>query len=213
MGVDRSTVTKWETSHEGPPHTLLPQIAEYLGVTVEWLNDPKTTEPKQAISVSKDTDLAFGFSATMAIRSWRGVMATITDFEESDFVQEDHGEVATAFLVNGPRSAESHDLVRVSGRSMWPRIRPGDHVLIFRDDNHYQDSIVFAQSPDGRMVVKVLREVGGHWELHSIAPEGATFKDLTGWKVYGWAVIVIRDGEQGEPNIEWNFGKPLRHRA
>lgn len=44
VGVERSTVTKWETGTSFPRATLLPKLAEVLGCTIDEL---LRTEPKK----------------------------------------------------------------------------------------------------------------------------------------------------------------------
>lgn len=138
-------------------------------------------------------------------------MAAINDFEDCEFVEDDvPQEVPTAFFVKGPRSADQHDVLRINGPSMSPRIKSGQRVLIHRDDVLIPNSIVFATSPHNKRYIKVLREAGRFFELHSINPEGATFRDLAGWRIHGWAVAIWGDPEQGIPNVEWAMGAPLR---
>lgn len=211
MSVDRSTVAKWEIDKHEPGPSLLAELSNILKVPHSWLTDPDQGEPASNAEVVTDSKLSAGFAASMAIRSWRGVMAALNSLEECEFVADDvNQEVPTAFLVRGPSSAERHDVLRVSGPSMAPRVRSGGRVLIFRDETLYPNSIVFATSPTGKQYLKVLRENGRAFELHSINEEGATFKDLNGWQIHGWAVAIWHDYEAGLPNTEWAMGSPLK---
>jgi len=68
-----------------------------------------------------------------------------------------------------------------------------------------------AQDPEGRVFIKVLRDVAGKWQLKSISEDGATFVDLKDWKLCGYAVAILGDDTGGnDRNIRWPFGQPIK---
>ncbi len=163
-------------------------------------------------TIVQNPQLVEGFASSVAVRSWASASAaSFADDDDAEFSRDPVGnyEVPVAFLVPG-RDPDLHDLVRVAGRSMAPLIQPGDRVLFFRDQVHKKNTIVLAEDPDGHVRIKVLRDISSHWELHSLSPDGCTFTDLTGWKVYGYAVAIMRDMDEPGPNITWPFGLPIK---
>lgn len=161
-------------------------------------------------TVVRESTVSVNFGGRAFIRSWRGAMAGFKD--DIGCIEADGlGEVPAAFLVD-PTKPDRHDLVRVSGRSMEPRVHSGDQVVIFRDTTLFRNSIVLATAPDGRTFLKVLREgQTGKWELHSLSADGAVFDDLRDWMVHGYAVAIIQaDPLPGTANVEFGFGRPLK---
>ena len=210
-GVPHHTIANWELN---PPRRYneehLAKIARALNIPVSWFWDPEDRMVPSDVRGAGERRVEYGFTLTAAIRSWRSALAAIDAVEDGYFEQsETPHEVPTAFLIGLSSKLDYHDVVSVSGTSMSPRINPGDRVLFYRDQTPRPNTIVMAESPDGRVFVKVLRFVAGHFELHSIAAHGATFQQLAGWKILGYALAIMGDHERNR-NIEWDGGSPLK---
>lgn len=187
------------------------QIAARLNVPVSKLD-----HDGEKLSTLADTDprlsrkIAQGFSNKVAIRWWRGALAGSMD-EECTFEENGMLEVATYFLVGGYESADKHEIVTPSGLSMFPRINSGDKVIVFKDTTPRQNTIVLAESPDYKVYMKVLRLHEGRYVLESINPAFPAMHDLSGWKLHGYAIAILKaDPDPGMPNIEYLEGAPLR---
>ena len=166
---------------------------------------------KPAVTVEEDRKILEGFAVTVAVRAWESALAGLDNESECFFEPTDAPyEIPSAFLVGGLDMVDFHDLVRVSGRSMSPLIEPGDRVLFFQDSSPRRNTVVMAQCPENRIFIKVLRDVKGVWELHSLNPQGAQFDNLRGWKIHGYAVAILRDPDGGNMNIMWPFGQPIK---
>lgn len=211
-GVPVATISNWEAR---PPQKYnedqLSKIARALNIPLAWFYDPEDRHVPTEAKVLRERSVEYGFALTAAIRSWRSALAAIDAIEDGYFEQADvPHEVPTAFLIGGSTKLDHHDVVSVSGTSMSPRINPGDRVLFFRDSTPRPNTIVMAESQDGRVFVKVLRFTSaGRFELHSIAEHGATFANLSGWKILGYALAIIGDHDRSR-NIEWDGGAPLK---
>jgi hypothetical protein len=160
--------------------------------------------------VVRESRTADGFTRTAAVRSWRSALAASPGEFSDVFETDGYVEVPTAFLIGGASGIENHDVVRVSGGSMVPRVEPGDRLVFVRDAEPRRNSIVLATSPDGLVVVKVIRWTRDRWELHSVADGGAVFADLTGWTIHGYAVARLGDDSEPGYNTEWRGGQPLK---
>jgi len=215
LGVSRSALASYETGRNPVPDSVLLAAAAMCRIPLEWFLDGQDSappadhrEPPNAAFVD-DRITVQAFTTTAAIRSWRGALAGFNG-EDCYFEEDGTYEVPVAFLVGGIAKIDLHDVVRVSGMSMAPRILSGDRVIVYRDQTLIRNAIVLATSPAGKVYLKVLRHRNERWELDSIG-NGDHFPDLGGWQVHGYAVTIIRsDDEEPGPNVEWRSGKPLK---
>lgn len=153
--------------------------------------------------------IATGFAITIAVRSWRGVLAAGDDYEDCYLEEDGMSEIPTAFLVGGMQNAELHGVVRVAGNSMSPRIESGERVIVYLDPTPIPNAIMMVQSPDGKVMLKVVRNNGGMaWSFESIHRDGLKNDAPKGWSFKGVAVAVMGHPDSGR-NIEWT-GRPLR---
>lgn len=67
--------------------------------------------------------------------------------------------------------------VRVTGRSMEPRLYDGDLVVINTDDTRLVDGEPYAANYEGELVIKRLKRDGGNWYLSSDNPDKARYSD------------------------------------
>lgn len=216
IGIKRAALASYETGRNPIPDSVLISVASMCKIPLEWFLDGQDTMPPLAdqseqpnAKLLDDRALVEGFVTTAAIRSWKGALAGFNG-EECYFEEDGTFEVPVAFLVGGISKIELHDVVRVSGMSMAPRIVSGDRVIVYRDETLIRNSIVLATSPDDKVYLKVLRRANDRWELASLG-KGDHFTDLSGWRIHGYAVTIIRtDDEEPGPNVEWRSGKPLR---
>lgn len=147
---------------------------------------------------------------SVALPTYSGVQAgTSIDADTVYELEMVPSEVPSAFIVGGFEKIDSHLLIRVSGVSMAPRIHSGERVLIHKDHTPRPNTIVFAESPGGALFLKCLVFDGGRYVLTSYATEGISVQDLHGWRIHGYAIAIIGDGDGGR-NIEWREGRPLR---
>lgn len=183
-----------------------------------WEYDVSNTVPAHVLNVIRqmETDIlpsgsARGFAVRVAIAAYRGVMAGDSYDDEAFYEREDEPtEVPTAFLIGGLDKIDQHELVKVNGTSMSPRIWSGDKVVIYKDPTPLPKTIVFCESPTGQLFLKRLVKGPARLELASYHPNGLHVSDIAGWKIHGHAIAIIGSPEQGSRNIEWNDGAPLR---
>jgi len=150
-----------------------------------------------------------GFAVRAAIRSWSGAMASQED-EEGVFEQDpEPHEVLTAFLIGGAAKIDFHDSVRITGSSMEPRIEPGERVIFYKDSAIINRSIVLVEDPEMHVRIKKIEREGNRYRLASIG-SGATYHDLTDWKILGHAICIMGRPGEGKRNIEWDDGRYLR---
>jgi len=210
LAVNKQSMYQWIDGTNPRDEAIWTRIAAVLDVPESILiDDTKPLPPAPNAEILSDRKTIEGFTTTAAIRSWRGALAGFNG-EECYLWEDGVFEVPTAFMIGGPAKIDQHDVVRVSGMSMSPRVLSGDRVIIYRDPTLIRNSIVLATSPELKVYLKVLRHVCDRWELDSLGL-GDHFPDLTGWKVHGYAITILRsDDDEPGPNVEWRTGKPLR---
>lgn len=201
VGAKRAAFATYETGYvkKIPAQVLARMRANGLGVVT--LGNA---------SMVSESNSAADYGRRVYIRSWRGAMAASQE-DESEFESEEDRPVPAFVVGHDPRPGK-HEFVRVSGRSMEPRVRRGDSVVIYLDTVLQPNTIVLATSPDGKVYLKILREGdNGRWELHSHIKDGLTFTNLSDWRIHGYAVaVLIADAPTQGANIEYRDGSPLR---
>jgi len=216
IGAKRNVVQNWESERTVLPKAQAMLIAEVYNIDWRWFYDRSDTLPRQdksnaEVDTSEEASrLIMGFAQTVAVRSYIGVLAGL-DNEEAYFQEEENPyEIPSAFLIGGPDNLEKHAILRAASNSLRPRVRSGSRVLLYDDGILYRNSFVGAEDPDDKVWLKVLREGKEGWELHSLNPAGATFRNLTGWKIKGHAIAIFHEPDEPGANIEWIHGSPLR---
>lgn len=221
LGVDRSALARAESSGQAK-HALISAVADLLGVDANWFYDGSESPPplpqKTQDNFSELTlmELRAGYRALESYPLGSkialpvvGTLAAGIAYEEA-WYEEEGGptyQEVPAFLVVGDPSR--HFLVRVSGRSMEPRIDHADVVMVRREDVVPYDVLAAARRPDGRGYVKAVRR-GNPVCLESINPEFEKIEELDGWQIIGAVVAVLKPSGMNRPNIEWDEGRPLR---
>jgi hypothetical protein len=218
--IDRpkQSVYQWiEGANPRDPETVWPAIASALGLPDyrvlidDALDLPDARAIQDEVLTVPLLELSEGFRAFLrgdkaVLPLWQTVLAGSDGecaFVDPDSIQWE--EIPALFVGH---DVERYVLCVASGTSMSPRIRQGDKIVVRLDAAPPRNTIVIAESPDRRRFVKALREKE-RLELHSLNPKYLPITDTTDWSLVGGVTAIIGTYE-GSPNIEWDFGKPLR---
>lgn len=225
MSISRGSVASYSArNNANPSRDKVAKLVEFaqesgLAVPMAWFYDGQDTPvPAGQSTLANERDSAvrlnepqaiYGFAMRAAIRSWSSAMAGI-DGEDGAFEEEPEPyEVPTAFLIGGTAKIDLHDIVRITGTSMEPRIEPGERVIFYRDSAIIDNSIALVQSPDHQVYVKAIKREGKRYRFDSLG-KGACFDDLTNWTILGHAICIMGRPGEGKRNIEWDDGRYLR---
>jgi transcriptional regulator with XRE-family HTH domain len=220
LGVDTSSVGRWESTDEIPP-ARLPAVSRILRVPVQWFFDGRDDPPPGLAFVAQGNaaevpqDRVGGADARSLVQgdevllpTWRGVMASDGECEFYETGAPELNGVPSFLAGNDP---DNHILCIASGASMYPRVKNGERVVVRLERNPPNNAIVIARRPDGANFVKVLRQNDrGFLELHSLNPEFQPIVKLDNWEMRGYAVAVLHSYEMGQANIEWDSGRVLK---
>ena len=142
MGILQSTLSSWETGRYEPDSEMLVKIANYFGVTVDYLLGGKKVS-NSAKTKGKWIPVLGDVAAGIPIEA----VEDIVDYEEID----------AALAATGDFFG-----LRIKGSSMEPRIREGDVVIVRKqDDADTGDTAVVMINGDSATVKRIKKEPDG----------------------------------------------------
>lgn len=169
LGIDRVNVTQWESGQTKPEASRFPELAEFLGVSLDWLmrNAGKGPPPEmQRPALRKSTAELVGAKDLPVYASAMGgdghLIVTIDAIEY----------VKRPFMLEGvPRGYG----ILVVGDSMSPKYRAGDIVLVHPHLTPRPECevVLYDAPPTGtaEAIVKTLFRVSeGKWHLRQYNP-------------------------------------------
>ena len=226
LGVNRSTPysytnpTKMASPHSSNVDRLIAYLQEHYSMQIprEWFFDGKEgSAPLDQPGIRFPTEAhiagtpAAGFASgdKVLLPLWRGVLAgadgeCVFDDESSPEYYE-----VPAFITGN--EIDRHVVGVASGMSMHPRVGPGEHIVIRLDPNPPENAIVIARADGRGNFIKAYKRVDERrMQLVSLNPSFASITNLDDWQLRGYAIAILKTYEGGKPNIEWDFGRPLR---
>lgn len=155
FGVSREAVRKWLSGDSIPDTKRIPEIANKLNVTVEWLLGGKSAEP-EILSVRAgpgEDDIQIPHYRDVHLSAGPGHHVSY----ESGTYTDDSLSFKRSWLDRKGYSEKNLVVVYASGESMSPRICDGDILVVKIDENHdIRDGRVYAINYDGMIKVKRL---------------------------------------------------------
>ncbi len=181
-----STVRMWELRKSEPDHETIMVLADYFGVSVDYLLGRQEKSPSNIYEV--DGLLVYEEIGTVCA----GYNGAINEIPTGKKV-----EIPASMISGGNK--EDYFVLRISGNSMYPKLLEGDTILCKRCDSvDSGDLAVVLYNGDEATVKKVHYVTGQNWlELIPINPEYPTKRikgvDLEQCRVLGKVVKLIRD--------------------
>lgn len=179
-----TTASNWKNGSQ-PRDTALRKIADYFGVTVEYLIGKETEKP-----IRSDEAIELDRQNIRWVPVFESVSAGFGAFASSDI--QDYMPVYFSNL----SEAEDTICIKVKGDSMHPKIEDGDIIQVHKQDTVDSGSIavVMVDGDDG-LVKKII--YGHDWiELHSINPMYAPMRfepsDMDRIRVVGLVTQVTK---------------------
>lgn len=144
LGVDRTAVVKYETNRNGPSSETLEQLADYFGVTVDYLLGRDTSS--EAVSSSTN-----GIKIPVLGDVAAGIpIEAITDIIDYEEIPESMAKSGDYFGL------------RIKGRSMEPQMVEGDVVIVRKQDDVESGEIaVVLVNGDSATVKKIKKQDDG----------------------------------------------------
>jgi len=190
LGVAGNTITNWKHGASKSYPKYAPQIAEYFGVSLDWLSGLSDQKEKPVPFEDEQSDFRFvRFPVIGSISAGNGCVA----------IEEYTGDYAFFYAEDLHAPAEEYFALRISGDSMYPKMLDGDYVLVRKTPSVDSGRIaVVIYNGDEATVKKVNYVMGEDWiELIPINPEYKARRiegaELECFRVLGEVVKLTRD--------------------
>lgn len=157
FGINRASVSDWESGKTRPDQDRLPALARTLGTTIDDLlsNDARVAEQLGAYGVPPPGRVP--------------VVGTAQLGDDGYWTELGHPAGVGNGYLDVPSNDRNAYAVRVVGDSMHPRIRSGEYVLCEPNHPYAPGDEVLVVTTDGRSMVKeLLYERDGQVVLHSV---------------------------------------------
>lgn len=154
LSVNQTTVSCWETGKATPPPEMLMTLAQFFGVTVDYLmgNTPAKPEKKKSVQVPVLGDVRAGYPME--------AVENIIDYEEIDQETARRGEFFA---------------LRIKGDSMEPRFVEGDVVIVRKQETADSGDIVVALVNGDSATIKKLKR---HQNGITLVPSNSAYEPM-----------------------------------
>lgn len=190
LGISGNNISDWKSGKNKSYRQYAPQIAEYYGVSLDWLS---------GLSDEKEKPLTIGEELSDMTLVRFPVIGSIAAGYNCCAVEEYTGDYTYFSSTDLSAGPEEYFVLQVKGNSMYPKLLEDDYVLV-RRKSYVESGKVAVVIYDGEeaTVKKLNYEKGGEWvELIPINPEYQTRRiegiDLEQLHFLGEVVKLQRD--------------------
>lgn len=161
FGINKASVAEWESGRTLPSSERIPQLADLLGATTDYLL--RGAEPQASVGQSE------AGATYIAVRHARFKLAAgVTGYT----IEYDNSNLGPLFfrgdwLQKRGLRADKLIALKIVGSSMEPGLFDGDTVVVNVADSTPADGAVVAANYEGECVVKRLKRDAGQWFLSS----------------------------------------------
>lgn len=186
--VDKTSISKWENGFNYPNQNIQMMIADYFGVSVDYLLGRDTPTPTLDNAYTPDAIVPFPVIGNIKA----GYDGTVEELSTGDLIS-----IPIEMLCGRP--ASDYFVLQVRGNSMYPKILDGDRVLVLRTDSVDSGATaIVLYNGDEATIKKVVYSVGENWvDLVPNNPEYDTKRifanEFDQFRILGKAVKLIRD--------------------
>ena len=198
IGLSNATFSCW-TDESVPRKATLYKLADYFGVSVEYLKGEETTPPAE-------------ISGLDVLPNGRTYYAPLYETVSAGFGALARDEIVeyVPVHVERPTDARRTLCIRVKGDSMSPVIDDGDIIQVLKQDTVDSRSLAVVLLDGGEGYVKRI-EYGKDWiELQSLnpmyKPMRITGADVESVRIVGAVVRVIKDTTSPIPFYDTTWG-------
>ena len=154
LSVNQTTVSCWETGKATPPPEMLMTLAQFFGVTVDYLmgNAPAKPEKKKGVQIPVLGEVRAGYPME--------AVENIIDYEEIDEETARRGEFFA---------------LRIKGDSMEPKFSEGDVVIVRKQETADSGDIVVALVNGDSATIKKLKR---HQNGITLVPANSAYEPM-----------------------------------
>ena len=190
LGISQSTLSGWENSVYEPDQNMVIRLADYFGVSVDYLLGRDASAHSRTIDNAYVPDAIVPFRVIGTIKA--GFDGAVEELSTGDLI-------SIPLEMLGGRPASDYFVLQVRGNSMYPKILDGDRVLVLRTDSVDSGATaVIIYNGDEATIKKVVYSPGNKYvDLVPNNPEYDTRRifanELDQLHIIGKAVKLIRD--------------------
>lgn len=188
--VDKTSISKWENGFNYPNQNLQMMIADYFGVSVDYLLGRDAPANARTLDNAYVPDAIIPYPVIGTIKA--GYDGAVEELTTGDIIS-----IPIEMLCGRP--ASDYFVLQVRGNSMYPKILDGDRVLVLRTDSvDSGTTAVIIYNGDEATIKKIVYSPGANWvDLVPNNPEYDTKRifanEFDQFRVIGKAVKLIRD--------------------
>ncbi len=198
LNIAQPTLSGYETNTFEPDYATILRIADYFGVSVDYILCRPSAPNFKARDVVNIKNPPNGYNVDGLVRFEE--LGTICAGFDGGIDEQPTGEIVEIpiSMINGEEK-EAYFVLRVQGDSMYPRLLEGDRILCKRCDDVDSGSFaVIIYDNECATVKKVVYPIDRSWtELKPINPEYTTKRiegaDLDQCHILGKVIKLIRD--------------------
>lgn len=192
LGVSKNLFTDWKSGRIKSYQKYLPQIADYLECSVDYLLGREE---------SGDAEVDEPFNLVGRVIPGNPRMIPVYETVSAGFGRQANDVVIDyiPLLIDSDYEAEHTICIRVSGNSMYPKIEDGDLIQVYKTDSIDNGRVgVFLIDETDGIVKRVFYNPGEDWlELQSFNPEYPPRRfegpDLLRVRTLGLVKKIIKD--------------------
>lgn len=191
--INKNQIRRWEVKGTTPNRTTLTVIANYFGVSVEYLlgqTDDRSPEEKAPSYEEGSNAIFLDSDKIRMIPLFESVSAGFGAYPDEQVIDY------IPLYISNPHEAKETLCITVRGDSMYPKIEDGDVIQVHKQDSVDSGRIAVVLIDGMEAVVKKVT-YGADWiELHSINPEYKTRRfegqSVTRVRVLGQVKKIIK---------------------
>lgn len=190
FNISQQTLSGWENGLFEPDQKTVFKIADYFGVSVDYLLGRDASAHSHTIDNAYVPDAIVPFRVIGTIKA--GFDGAVEELSTGDLI-------SIPLEMLGGRPASDYFVLQVRGNSMYPKILDGDRVLVLRTDSvDSGTTAVIIYNGDEATIKKVVYSLGNKYvDLVPNNPEYDTRRifenEFDQFHIIGKAVKLIRD--------------------
>lgn len=152
VNISYSTLHNYLTNTSVPTLDNLVALAEYTGVSLEWLATGTGMEQNQSTQTITVEDDFVKIDDFRDVRISAGFGA-----DNDDYIDVDTTKVESSWLAARRLKAKDCAMFLVSGDSMYPTLKDGEEIIVDRSKKDLTEGKIFVINHGGSMLVKKIQ--------------------------------------------------------
>lgn len=188
LGVSGGAITNWKNGHSKSYTKYLPQIADYYGVSLDWLSGRSEQKEKPSLELGEPLGELANIPIIASVKA--GYCGIAVEDDTGEYVQ------IPAYMLKG-KSPSEFRAMHIRGDSMYPKMQDGDIAVVHIQQEVENGKVAVCIINGDEGTIKRFFRYADRVELWPDNPQipkmilkGACLEDF---HIYGQAVALIRE--------------------